>query len=593
MKPTAILTRCLCVLALGASLELRAEIPLPPHIVFGTFDAGAEPAILGRVERGGRLVVEVPGEVVDFEGQLHYVLRVPMESNIGAPGPSGAAARQGDVLTAILIDGAARSSPSLPLPLEMASVLRLDFGGPPLDRFVRSDCDASGASNITDPVFLLNYLFSGGEQPSCLEACDANDKDGLNLTDAIYVLNFLFAGGTPPAPPYPECGRDATADTLTCGSYAPCGGGEGGGAGGGGAAPEAKDAKAPRGAGAKQRLQDLLQLAARGAKSPGAARTPAVDRRRAPRDGSAFGVFDASLEISPETVQFGEVAAAVPVQALERTITIVNRAATARQLDLASLTPEFAVVPENVDLPAGESAVAVVRPLAVAAPARLDEAPAGVEVSAGSEVLARLEIAFTRDPQSLAVAVGAANAVLEEAAKVSLPIEAALPAGLDSLVLAVEYDARYLGEATWTWSRDARRQGDLLQQPGLLTLQLRAPSRGGTLALGTIEFPAVGLNTPGSYPVVVREATASDTNGLQVPVSATHGEVCIRSPDAAEREDCRRRLAAADQADHVLVLRHLFQGDAAPPCLAHFDRNGDGAVELDDLVGALAARHGR
>jgi YVTN family beta-propeller protein len=77
------------------------------------------------------------------------------------------------------------------------------------NEFERGDCNGDGiASNISDPVFLLSFNFSGTEPPPCLAACDANGDGGVlgQVSDAIYLLNFLFLGGAPPAAPFPGCG---------------------------------------------------------------------------------------------------------------------------------------------------------------------------------------------------------------------------------------------------------------------------------------------------------------------------------------------------------------------------------------------------
>jgi hypothetical protein len=102
-------------------------------------------------------------------------------------------------------------------------------------RFVRGDVDASGDINITDGIFLLNYLFSGGTTPACLDAADVNDSGGgaPDITDAIAVFNWLFLGGPAPSPPSPttspyisrDCGLDppdGPTDTLDCAAFAPC-----------------------------------------------------------------------------------------------------------------------------------------------------------------------------------------------------------------------------------------------------------------------------------------------------------------------------------------------------------------------------------
>ena len=66
--------------------------------------------------------------------------------------------------------------------------------------------------NITDAVASLQFLFAGGEA-DCLDAVDANDDNELALTDPVYLLNYLFVGGPPPVAPFRDCGPEAsTAD---------------------------------------------------------------------------------------------------------------------------------------------------------------------------------------------------------------------------------------------------------------------------------------------------------------------------------------------------------------------------------------------
>jgi hypothetical protein len=98
-------------------------------------------------------------------------------------------------------------------------------GGVVKPRFKRGDSNADGTLNITDGIYVLNYLFLGGPTPTCLEAANANDDAQINITDGIYILNFLFLGGPGPAAPGPDaCGPDpATSPTnLTCVSYTKC-----------------------------------------------------------------------------------------------------------------------------------------------------------------------------------------------------------------------------------------------------------------------------------------------------------------------------------------------------------------------------------
>jgi hypothetical protein len=88
---------------------------------------------------------------------------------------------------------------------------------PPRATFRRGDANSSGQVDLSDAVFVLNFLFLGGSDPACLDAADADDNGSLELTDPVRILNVLFLGGTPiPAPGMTVCGPDGTEDGLGC-----------------------------------------------------------------------------------------------------------------------------------------------------------------------------------------------------------------------------------------------------------------------------------------------------------------------------------------------------------------------------------------
>lgn len=93
--------------------------------------------------------------------------------------------------------------------------------GAPEETFIRGDANADMNVNLNDLVFLANYLFSSGAEPSCMDAADINDDGSVNTNDIIYLANFFFSSGSPPPNPYPSCGSDPTEDSLNC-SYHPC-----------------------------------------------------------------------------------------------------------------------------------------------------------------------------------------------------------------------------------------------------------------------------------------------------------------------------------------------------------------------------------
>jgi hypothetical protein len=91
--------------------------------------------------------------------------------------------------------------------------------------FRRGDCNNNGltAGYFGDIVFLLCYLFGGCPcssppcyQPACEAACDANDDGAVELSDAVYLVNWMFLDGPAPPQPYPDCGPDPTEPSLSC-----------------------------------------------------------------------------------------------------------------------------------------------------------------------------------------------------------------------------------------------------------------------------------------------------------------------------------------------------------------------------------------
>lgn len=93
--------------------------------------------------------------------------------------------------------------------------------------FHRGDATADGALDISDGILVLYHLFTGGPDPPCLEAANADDSPDVDITDAIYILNYLFLGGpAPPAPGPPglPCGPDplGSPSDLGCAAYPGC-----------------------------------------------------------------------------------------------------------------------------------------------------------------------------------------------------------------------------------------------------------------------------------------------------------------------------------------------------------------------------------
>jgi hypothetical protein len=59
------------------------------------------------------------------------------------------------------------------------------------------DADNSGAVNVGDIVYLINYIFKNGADPT--GPADANDDGFTNVGDVVYLVRFIFLYGPPPA----------------------------------------------------------------------------------------------------------------------------------------------------------------------------------------------------------------------------------------------------------------------------------------------------------------------------------------------------------------------------------------------------------
>jgi hypothetical protein len=66
-------------------------------------------------------------------------------------------------------------------------------------RFIRGDPNGDGVIDISDVVYLLNYLFVHGPAPvPILDAGDATCDGVVDASDVVYLLNYLFVSGPPP-----------------------------------------------------------------------------------------------------------------------------------------------------------------------------------------------------------------------------------------------------------------------------------------------------------------------------------------------------------------------------------------------------------
>jgi len=83
--------------------------------------------------------------------------------------------------------------------------------------FIRGDGNKDDVVDLSDPIYLLDWIFRGMPPPPCLEAANANNDSIIDLSDPIWLLQYLFKGGPPPSEPFPNAGLDPSqGDTLGC-----------------------------------------------------------------------------------------------------------------------------------------------------------------------------------------------------------------------------------------------------------------------------------------------------------------------------------------------------------------------------------------
>ncbi|MCK4385295.1 MAG: hypothetical protein KAW52_03440 [candidate division Zixibacteria bacterium] len=66
--------------------------------------------------------------------------------------------------------------------------------------FIYGDANGDSLIDVTDVVFLINYLFESGPPPYPLAAGDCDCSGALDIVDVVYLINYLFSDG-----PVPDC----------------------------------------------------------------------------------------------------------------------------------------------------------------------------------------------------------------------------------------------------------------------------------------------------------------------------------------------------------------------------------------------------
>jgi len=60
------------------------------------------------------------------------------------------------------------------------------------------DYDGGDVIDISDLVYLVDFMFTGGPAPPCFEEADMNGDGAIDISDLVWSVDFMFSGGPPP-----------------------------------------------------------------------------------------------------------------------------------------------------------------------------------------------------------------------------------------------------------------------------------------------------------------------------------------------------------------------------------------------------------
>jgi hypothetical protein len=63
---------------------------------------------------------------------------------------------------------------------------------------VSGDANGDMLVNVSDAVFMVDYIFKGGPAPEPLEIGDFDCSGSISVGDVVYLINYIFRGGPPP-----------------------------------------------------------------------------------------------------------------------------------------------------------------------------------------------------------------------------------------------------------------------------------------------------------------------------------------------------------------------------------------------------------
>ncbi|HDS00742.1 MAG TPA: hypothetical protein ENO22_06140 [candidate division Zixibacteria bacterium] len=64
--------------------------------------------------------------------------------------------------------------------------------------YLCGDANGDGSINVSDAVYIINYVFIGGAAPEPMASGEVNCDGNVNVSDAVWIINYVFIGGNAP-----------------------------------------------------------------------------------------------------------------------------------------------------------------------------------------------------------------------------------------------------------------------------------------------------------------------------------------------------------------------------------------------------------
>jgi len=64
--------------------------------------------------------------------------------------------------------------------------------------WILGDANRNCSVSVGDAVFIINYIFKGGDAPDPLKIGDINGDCLVDVADGVYLINYVFKGGPEP-----------------------------------------------------------------------------------------------------------------------------------------------------------------------------------------------------------------------------------------------------------------------------------------------------------------------------------------------------------------------------------------------------------